>query len=398
MAIPHLQSRSLIVPLQLLFHRERYGYSFGPRATRTALPDEIRAVFAEIAPPPDRFVLTGSEEAPTHLKTSGGPLPTHLWAARGGTAGPDALPLLRADTELAGWHDLRAYLGLVRSGAITRSKKTGEPTPASVRKLLIVAKWRPAAGGASFRDSVRPYGLDAFARGAELVGDDGSLSSHGKGVLAGDTDALLEGFEQWSEGSVIDELGRLRGLKGQAGRRAQLTLPFERRERVVEALSWCPTAVWIAVADFYRAVKAWGFGFDVEDPYYEGALYIGERHYGSLNEFTPERRWELGQGSYINTVLFEVLAPLGAVDVLYRPPTEVDRGARGLVRSDDCLGLSDGLLHFRITPLGAFLFGQADGYKPPCLHPGGRARPRPNRAWAAHFRAGGAPAGGSGWG
>jgi hypothetical protein len=45
--------RRKLVPLELLFHRERYGYSFGPRATRTVLPDEISAVFAEIAPSPD---------------------------------------------------------------------------------------------------------------------------------------------------------------------------------------------------------------------------------------------------------------------------------------------------------------------------------------------------------
>jgi hypothetical protein len=65
------------------------------------------------------------------------------------------------------------------------------------------------------------------------------------------------------------------------------------------------------------------------------------------SQFTPSVIREL----YTNAVLWEYLGSIGALDLLYLPPEVVEYDS-----------LYEGLIFFRINPLGAYLFGQAGEY------------------------------------
>src|SRR5690606_34549015 len=122
-----------------------------------------------------------------------------------------------------------------------------------------------------------------------------------------------------------DELTRIDAIKGMRARGIKLTEPSLRRERIVEALSWCPTGVWISIEDFYRAVKIWHFDFEIEAGGLD-KLYVGRRsQYEAWASW--EDMWILTNGLYINTVLWEYLATIGALDLVYLRAGEVDVGA-----------------------------------------------------------------------
>jgi hypothetical protein len=170
---------------------------------------------------------------------------------------------------------------------------------------------------------------------------------------------MLTAFEKWRDTGKFDELTRLNRLNGLNSRGTHLTPAASRREKVIEALSWCPVNKWINIQDFYRALIIWDFDFEVEPGDYTN-LYIGSRHYGELY---GENYWAVTHGLYINAVIWEYLGTLGAVDVAF-----VDDEYASFVDADEYndepISLFDGLVSFRINPWGAFLLGQADEYTP----------------------------------
>ncbi len=122
----------------------------------------------------------------------------------------------------------------------------------------------------------------------------------------------------------------------------------------------------INLEDFYRALKIWHFDFEIEEGGIE-KLYIGYRYKsGDYYEAwaNSENMWLLINGLYINAVLWEYLAAIGALDIAYLPPTEFEYQAFPYADfDDDYYSIYDGLLFFRINPLGAYLFGQAGDYQ-----------------------------------
>lgn len=74
-------------------------------------------------------------------------------------------------------------------------------------------------------------------------------------------------------------------------------------------------------------------------------------------------QWLLTTGLYINTILMEYLAAIGAVDVVYTYPENETFPGQAFNYDELIYSRYDGLLYFRINPLGAYLFGQADGYE-----------------------------------
>jgi len=340
---------------------------------------ELMDLLAPLVPPLERFQVRGHQKLP----------------AASAAAANSLKDIPVAETENAGWHDLQLFLQLVDQGAVTFSAGGNKLTPGSYAALLenllrgdfyspdhlerkpphyrMLVKSDAAKDKAKPDDAIRPFGLAAFARGAGLVTPQGKLSESGRSLLSTqDPHLLLEAFETWTAESEFDEITRIKAIKGLRSRGISITKPGMRRERIVEALSWCPAGVWIDIVEFYRGLKIWRFDFDIE----EGGihrLYIGYR-YGN-DYYMPwagaQDMWVLVNGLYINAVLWEYLAVIGAIDIAYLPPDEVELRTHPDADYDEpYYSRYDGLLFFRINPLGAFLFGQAGDYRPPTTDEG----------------------------
>ena len=315
------------------------------------LPEDIIPLLAPLVPPPDKFQLKGVAESPQKLKFDSGAV----------------VELTCIETERAGLHDLLAYLRLVDEGQIKITAASGRVTGASINKIaagLLDGDFFPLPEKIKATDVIRPFGLDVFAQEAGLVSkargrNELQLTEMGREYYQTRNPALLlEAFETWSQEGTFDELSRISAVKGQNGRGTRLTKPASRREVVVEALSWCPVGEWIAIGDFYRAVKIWHFDFDVETTAYSN-LYVGHREYGALY---GQEYWLAVKGLYINAIIWEYLGSIGAVDLAFAPSERITWSVE--FYTDDDLSLYDNLTHFRINNLGAYLLGQAREYKP----------------------------------
>lgn len=325
----------------------------GPqRYTFTArIPEDMMPLLAELVPPAEKFQVTGQPAAPESL------------------TGPHGEPieLMRAETEQAGLHDLRAYLRLVDRGEI-RPSSSARLTATGAKKILdnlMLPDFLPLPEPYRAHQTIRPFGLDTFAREAGLVRYQSttglSLTDRGRTFYqSGNPEILLDAFETWTGQGEFDELSRISALKGQKSRNTYLTDPASRREAVVEALSWCPAGVWIDIEEFYRALKIWHFDFEVETTIYSN-LYVGHPEYGALH---GPAYWALVKGLYINCLLWEYMGVIGALDLIYTHPEEAYFEANLPYYDEYSFSLYDGLKYFRINNLGAFLLGQAAEYTP----------------------------------
>lgn len=318
------------------------------------LPEDMMPPLEKVVLPREKFQLTGVQDVPPTVETAHG----------------HTVALIQAETEKTGQHDLLAYLRLVAEGAVKVSSASGKLTKASVDKVidnLLDDDFLPLPEKYRAKRTIRPNGLDSFARAAGWVANTSRLGFHvtdaGQEYLQSqDPELLLEAFELWTHTDRFDELHRIQALKGINASHTRLSNAEKRREAVVEALSWCPVNVWIDIQDFYRAVKIWHFDFDVETTYYSN-LYVGQKDYGALH---GETYWKIVKGLYINALVWEYLGSIGVVDLLYTEPEEADLQLQSayIYHSESYYSLFDGLRYFRINNLGAYLLGQAGEYVP----------------------------------
>ncbi|MCB0043997.1 MAG: hypothetical protein KDD92_01020 [Caldilineaceae bacterium] len=321
---------------------------------RSIYPD-VMPLLAPLMPPPDRFELRGIENPPPHS------------SLQGFTYAVEILP-----TEKAGRQDLLLVLSLVEQGGLRFAQKK-DPTLTPKGAEMLEAAITPLADGATgaFLSRLRAYGLVIFAVESGLVSGSGKnfcLTELGKQYLVTEDPALLlDAFTVWSEEASFDELTRIAAIRGTRSKGLKLTPPAERRSRIVEALSWAPVGVWISIHEFYRALRAWQLDFEIEEGGLE-KLYVGYQ-YRSGGYYEPWAdggdMWLLTNGLYINAIFFEYLAAIGAIDLVF--VEDVDYFPAATYNGDDVKPYSDydGLSGFRITPLGAYLFGQAKSYTPP---------------------------------
>ena len=154
-------------------------------------------------------------------------------------------------------------------------------------------------------------------------------------------------------------------MRGQGSRRTRLTPPSGRRTCICKALAGCPTGEWIAIEDLSRALRIWKLDFPVEQTT-RSNLYVGESlQFGWLG-YEGTDYFSLVQGQYVLVVLWEYAAAFGAVDLLYTAPQEAQYPVRTAYEFyGDCFSRYDGLKHFRINALGAYLLGIAPEYAGP---------------------------------
>lgn len=311
------------------------------------IPNDLLPLLADLVLPAERFQLEGVEELPETVHSHG-----------------YELALNQAHTELVGRTDLLTYLQLVDQGVLKWSAKQKDLTAASIRKVmanLMDGDYYPEPDRVAGRYVIRPFALDVFTQEGGLVTRTGKLTAAGRKFMqTQDEQIFLEAFEKWTEKGKFDELTRISALNGLNSRGTRLTAPASRREKVIEALSWCPTRTWISIPDFYRAIKIWQFDFEVETTQWSN-IYAGPyKQYGYMD---GHAYWHIVHGLYINAIIMEYLGTIGAVDVAYVAEnlSFVDTSVDYL---DEAYSLHDGLLYFRINNWGAFLLGQADEYVP----------------------------------
>ena len=274
-------------------------------------------------------------------------------------------------------HDLPALLHLVDGGQINVSDKTGLATAASLRKIEAVLmggdfyraedeeelnKWDPGP-----LHTIRSYAWPLLLQGGGLAKRNGKkldLTRKGKMALhAPFTDTLKEVYGRWRDKGILDEFRRINVIKGQAGKGRRMTATAERRAVIEEALMFCPVGEWVQIDELFRFMQAQGHDFEVaHDPW---KLYVADSHYGSLG-YGGHHGFDILQGRYILVYLFEYLATMGMIDVAYTLPFGMRDDYQELWGADDLRLFSryDGLLYFRLNPLGAWCIDLYDEYQP----------------------------------
>ena len=334
------------------------------------MPDDLRRRFKSFVPKPESAQLSPQEEIPGEWV-----LTYKEWdqETRKQKVYQNRVPIVRCLTERGAMHDLKAMLRLIDAGKLAVSDKTQQPGAAALRTLgglLLGGDFYDDSGYGEY-DKIGPIKSFAWpllvqAGGlASLSGKTLQLSKAGQKALGEPVEkTIAQIWRRWQKTTLIDELRRIDCIKGQTGKgKRGLTAVAGRRAAIHQALQHCPAGRWIAVNDLFRQMRATGADFEVtRDPW---NLYIAESGYGSLG-YEGFHDWKILQARYALCLLFEYAATLGLLDVAYIPPHDARPDYRGNWGTDDLPFLSryDGLLYFRINPLGAYCLGLADRYQP----------------------------------
>jgi hypothetical protein len=289
---------------------------------------------------------------------------------------PDSVsgqPLKVRCTEREAIVDLPVLLRLADQGKLQVSDKTSQPGTSTLRLLAERLSggdfYGPAAAPVQREHDIGP--IKAFAwplllQSAGLthrIGNKPALSPAGRKALGTAlADVLRAVWQKWLKSGLLDEFSRIDLIKGQRSKGRVMTAVAPRRAAVAEALQDVPVGAWVAVDDFSRFMQAADHGFEVaHDPW---KLYLCEPQHGSLG-YEGSHVWDILQLRYLLCFLFEYAAVLGIVDVAFVEPQCAHQNFRALWGADDMAFLSryDGLVHFRLTPLGSYCLGPSQTYK-----------------------------------
>ncbi len=333
------------------------------------LPTDTRAILREFVPPPEPFAVP-TRDAPPESHT----LHEHVWHDKNRKLEEWEEPVRVRETAVAAGADVRTVLRLIEAGKVRVTDKKLVPTEAARQAVAGVLTggdfYAPEDADESKYDPSFDIGIRSFAWPvlvqagglAEKSGDALKLTAAGKKALtAPPPDVLRRLWAAWLKSRAFDEFARVDAIKGQG--RARMSAAAGRRAILVEGLVACPVGRWFAVEDFFRLLRATGREFSVAHDVHE--LYIAEHYYGNLG-YDDEHAWEQLQGRFTLAFVFEYAATLGVVDVAYVPPQGVRHDFHGRWGADEfsCLSRYDGLLFLRVNPLGAWLLGVAEEYRP----------------------------------
>jgi Helicase conserved C-terminal domain len=276
-------------------------------------------------------------------------------------------------TALDASDDLRAVLRLADAGKLRVTDKKRLPTDATVRAVSAALtngdfhtpddlpddEWLRKEYDVHIKAFAWP--LLVLAGGfAEQKGDALRLTASGRAALTGPPhEALRALWRAWLKCKEYDEFLRVDALQGKEG--ARLSAVPGRRAKLAEALAACPPGRWFLVDDYCRFLLATDRDFALLTNTH--ALYIAERHYGTIFNAT----WAHLHGRYVLGFLMECAATLGLIDVALMSPCDGRPDFHDWWGTDDVPFLSrwDGLMVARVNELGAWCMGHAAEYVPP---------------------------------
>lgn len=335
------------------------------------MPDDLKERLKAFVPPPASATVTSFAELPAVYERS--------WERWNPTTkkrehGTESIPLTVRESERAAQRELLSVLRLVDAGKVAVSDTTRRASSATIAAITAVLeggdyypyeppkdKWHDENAGA-IRAFAWPLIVQAGGL-AQLAGSKLQLTRAGRKALGEPAAETLRSlWERWIDTTMLDELSRVECVKGQTGKgKRGLTAVASRREAIAATLADCPVRQWMAADELLRYVRASGNDFAVAHNAWN--LYIGELQYGSLGHDGGEGILET---RYLLGFLFEYVATLGLIDVAFIPPARARGDYHHLWGTDDLPYFSryDGLMFFRITPLGAYCLGAESEYAP----------------------------------
>jgi hypothetical protein len=355
---------------------DKYGYHRSPSALgfffygNGVMPDDLKARLKAFVPRPTKAEIKTLAELPAAYD-----LPYSLWNSKTRTKneGTEEVPLMVHETERPAQRELLSVLRLVDSGRVSVSDKTRRASAATVEaitsileggdyypRLPVTSKWHDENAG-PIRAFAWPLIVQAGGL-AHLSGSKLQLTKTGRKALAEPASETIRTlWSKWVHTTILDELSRIECIKGQTGKgKHGLSAVSSRRDAVADTLAECPAGLWISTDEFFRFLRASGNDFSVTRNAWN--LYIGELQYGSLGYENGERILE---ERYLFAFLLEYAATLGLLDVALIPPAGARHNYGSLWGTDDLVYFSryDGLMYFRITPLGAYCLGAESTYQ-----------------------------------
>lgn len=359
-----------------------YSYNYKPSIlalffySRT-MPQDLKAQLKGFVPPPEPTRVQSIKSLPATLARTE---QSYDYRTRNRKSRSIELPLHSEETESIARRDLQTVLRLVDLGKVAISDKTFYPTGATLTAIAEVLEagdyysdWTETQSPSDRQydypiGHIKPFAWVMLLQAGKLVELSGKrlgLTKAGQKALNQPAEKTLQSlWKTWLKTTVLDELRRIDSVKGQTGKgKRSLTAVAGRRSKIVAALKDCPPGRWVASADFLRYMIAAGYEFEVSR-HPESLTLEG---YGSLYEVN----FMLLEARYILCFLFEYVSTLGLIDVAYIHP---DDGVFNFQKEVDldfyygrCLSRYDGLVYFRLTPLGAYCLELSDRYTPAAL-------------------------------
>ena len=346
-------------------------FFYGGAGGGGVMPDDLKERLTAFVPPPASATVKSLEQLPAVYER-----PYDRWnpTTRKKEHGTESMPLTVRESERAAQRELLSVLRLVDAGKVAVSDTTRKASSSTIDAIAAVLEggdyypYRPPSDKWSDENAgpIRAFAWPLIIQAgglAQLSGGRLQLTKAGRKALGEPARETLRSlWEKWTDTTVLDELSRIECVKGQTGKgKRGLTAVASRREAIAATLAECPGQQWIAADELLRYVRASDNDFAVSRNAWN--LYIGELQYGSLG-------YEGGEGileeRYLLGFLFEYAATLGLIDVAFIPPAGARGNYHGLWGTDDLPYFSryDGLMFFRITPLGAYCLGMVSDYTP----------------------------------
>lgn len=276
----------------------------------------------------------------------------------------EEVPLEKRDREQAAIHDLSALLRLVNAGKITVSDKTRYPSTTTLEAIALLLADGDYYDGEEI-GAIQSFAWCMLLQAADLVeGKRLQLTQAGqKALTQSPQQTLRQIWKKWLKTKVIDELRRINSIKGQTGKgQRSLTAVDKRRSVIVNALKDCPVGKWVAIKEFFRYMQAAEYDFQItRNP---DSLSLDSSAFEELDYYEGTYRWGTFQGRYALCLLFEYVATLGMLDVAYVHPGKAKPswGINNSYFDEKFFSRYDGLIYFRLTPLGAYCLGITDSY------------------------------------
>jgi hypothetical protein len=344
---------------------QRYWSGYIPTALDLFL-DEDKVILTELLP---LLRVVAPKPEPWKIPTQPEPPPRY-----------ESIGFERSPDPGVGLQDLSTVLALIGQERILVNDRM-IPMFDSIQLVLdrlIDGDFNSLGSGQDLSEAIRPVGLVRFALGSDMAtlgGRSGynttlQLKPLGWEWLARPSaDLLLDALETWMRSDFYDELDRLTHLREAQKPSDARTPPAKRRDRILEALSWCPQGAWLSVDDFFQAIKLWQFGFEVAT---DGSLNAIDDSTGrklSVDELKDP--WRAVQGAYTQVILMEILGSIGALELAYTAPQHappfLETPTESWQRPAQPYSRYDGLTYFRINDLGAYLFGHTNRYTIPAV-------------------------------